>query len=42
MRLLLDAADSLVVAGVKSGDLTATRNAARGVGALLNLVLEML
>lgn len=42
VRLLVDAADALALAGVKSGDLTATRNAARGVAALLELVLNSL
>lgn len=42
VRLLVEAADSLAVAGVKSGNLAATRNAARGVAALLELVLAAL
>ena len=42
VRLLVEAADALAVAGVKSGDLAATRNAAKGVAALLELVLGAL
>ena len=42
VRLLVEAADALALAGVKSGDLAATRNAARGVAALLELVLNSL
>lgn len=38
VRLLVEAANSLALAGVKSGNLAATRNAARGVAALLDLV----
>ena len=38
VRLLVEAADALALAGVKAGDLAATRNAARGVAALLELV----
>lgn len=42
VRLLVEAADALAVAGVRSGDLGATGNAARGVAALLELVLAAL
>ena len=42
VRLLVEAADALALAGVKSGDLAATRNAAKGVAALLELVLGAL
>lgn len=42
VRLLVEAANSLAVAGVKSGDLAATRNAAKGVAALLELVIGAL
>jgi len=39
---VLEAAGSLALAGVKSGDLATTRNAAKGVAALLELVLGAL
>lgn len=40
VTLVLEAADSLAVAGVKTKDLGAVQNAARGVGALLQIVLN--
>jgi len=38
--LVLQAADELAVAGVKAKDLAAVQNAARGVGVLLQVVLD--
>lgn len=40
VMLVLEAADSLAVAGVKAKDLGAVQNAARGVGALLQVVAD--
>lgn len=38
--LVLEAADNLATGGVKARDLSAVQNAARGVGALLQIVLD--
>jgi hypothetical protein len=40
LMLVLDAADQLATSGVKSRELGAVQNAARGVGALLQVVLD--
>lgn len=40
LMLVLESADSLAVAGVRARDLGAVQNAARGVGALLQIVLD--
>lgn len=40
LTLVLEAADSLATGGVKAKDLSAVQNAARGVGALLQIVLD--
>ena len=40
LMLVLESADSLAVAGVKARDLGAVQSAARGVGALLQVVLD--
>lgn len=40
VMLVLEAADSLATSGVKARDLTAVQNAARGTGALLQVVLD--
>jgi len=40
LMLVLEAADNLATAGVKARDLSAVQNAARGTGALLQIVLD--
>jgi len=40
LMLVLEAADNLATGGVKARDLSAVQNAARGVGALLQIVLD--
>jgi hypothetical protein len=40
LTLVLEAADSLATGGVKAKNLSAVQNAARGVGALLQIVLD--
>lgn len=40
VSLVLEAAHDLAVAGVKAKDLAAVQNAARGTGALLQVVLD--
>jgi hypothetical protein len=40
LMLVLESADSLAAAGVKASDLGAVQSAARGVGALLQIVLD--
>lgn len=40
LMLVLEAADNLATGGVKAKDLSAVQNAARGVGALLQIVLD--
>ncbi len=40
VMLVLDSADSLAIAGVKAKDLAAVHVAARGVGALLQVVMD--
>lgn len=42
LMLVAEQADSLAVAGLKSKDLAETRNAAKGVGALLTVVADNL
>ncbi|MDQ7844386.1 MAG: hypothetical protein QN141_05475 [Armatimonadota bacterium] len=40
VMIVLEAADELAAAGVKSGNLAAVQNAARGVAALLQIVMD--
>jgi len=40
LLIVLESADSLALAGVKAGNLPAVQNAARGVAALLQIVLD--
>ncbi len=40
LMLVLEAADNLATSGVKARDLSAVQNAARGTGALLQIVLD--